>query len=596
MNSFIKTVFAVVVGLFVAHLIAIFFIFGLIGAVVEEFMGTEDAVEVQKHTILELDLSTRMVDKVEEDPFKRLNYQTLKMRDLDDDLYSVLKAIAYAEDDENIDGLYIKADGLSMSLNTAQELREALESFKQSGKFVYAYASSYDQFPYYVASVADSVFMHPKGDVMFRGLASQNFYLKDALAKFGVEPQIIRHGKYKAAVEPFMENEMSSANREQTMTYLSSIWEYTLEAIAKARNYTSEKLNSIANEKIIYLAQDAREARFVDALYYRDQMDSLLRVRTMQDEDEELRTMTVGSYAQYVKGNEALDLDAKKIALVYADGEINDGSNDEEIAGDRYAEIFADLRKDESIKAVVLRVNSPGGSAFASEVMWRELVRLREKKPLIVSMGEYAASGGYYISAPANDIVANPLTLTGSIGVFGMYMTYGKFLQEKLAVHPQVVKTNEHADFGSVFRPLDEYERKAILTSIEDTYSTFLQRVASGRKRTEEDIDAVGQGRVWSGLDALKIGLADTLGGMNCAIELAAKRAEIEDNYRVVIYPREEENPVNWIVSNVLNTKALLAKKFFGLTEEEQALADQIEYLTRKRGIRAEMPYSILVR
>ena len=335
----------------------------------------------------------------------------------------------------------------------------------------------------------------------------------------------------------------------------------------------------------------------VDGIYYADQMDSVLLVKTGRKIDDKLRTVSLYDYSHYVQQQESLDLSAKKIALVYAVGEINDGDEDDSaIGGDAYAEIFSQLRKDSTIKAVVLRVNSPGGSAFASEVMWRELTRLREKKPLIVSMGTYAASGGYYISAPADYIVTSPLTLTGSIGVFGMYMTYGKLLREKLSVYPRVVKTHSHSDIGSVMRPLDEFEKELMQQSVENTYSIFLDRVAEGRKKTSEAVDSVGQGRVWSGLDALRLGLVDELGGLDRAIAVAAERANITDNYRLSVYPKQELSFFDGMLNNVLTAKVQLAKQFFGISDPEQEFVENIERLLKKRGIRAEMPYMIEIR
>jgi len=435
------------------------------------------------------------------------------------------------------------------------------------------------------------------GEMMWFGLASQNFYLKDALAKWGIEPQIIRHGKYKSAVEPFMENEMSMANHEQTMTYLTSMWNYTTNAVATARQISVEELNMFAEGRVAFLPKQALEAELVDGIYYADQMDSMLLAKTGRKADEKLRTVSLHDYSQYVQQQQSLDLSAEKIALVYAMGEINDGDEDDSaIGGDAYAEIFSQLRKDSTIKAVVLRVNSPGGSAFASEVMWRELTRLREKKPLIVSMGTYAASGGYYISAPADYIVASPLTLTGSIGVFGMYMTYGKLLREKLSVYPRVVKTHSHSDMGSVMRPLDAFERELMQQSVENTYSIFLSRVAEGRKKTSEAVDSIGQGRVWSGLDAQRLGLVDELGGLDRAIAVAAERANIADNYRLSVYPKQELSFFNGMVNSFLTSKAQLAKQIFGISDPEQEFVENIERLLKKRGIRAEMPYMIEIR
>ncbi len=592
MKSFFKTVLAVVVGILLLQLLSLFLLFSMIGV-----LGAMESVEsIEKHTVLTIDLTKNITDKEVTEPLSRLSFGNFKLPE-QNALYEALRAIDYAKTDDKIEGILIKADGLQMSINTAQEIRNAIADFRSCGKFVYAYSAGYGQFPYYVASVADSVFIHPMGELMWYGLASQNFYLKDALAKWGIEPQIIRHGKYKSAVEPFMENEMSVANHEQTMTYLSSMWNFTTNAVAEARQISTEELNMFAEGRVAFLPKQALEAELVDGIYYADQLDSMLLVKTGLKPNKKLRTVSLHDYSQYVQEQKSMDLSAEKIALVYAMGEINDGDEDDDaIGGDAYAEIFSKLRQDSTIKAVVLRVNSPGGSAFASEVMWRELTRLREKKPLIVSMGTYAASGGYYISAPADYIVANPLTLTGSIGVFGMYMTYGKLLREKLAVYPRVVKTHSHSDIGSVMRPLDDFERNLMQQSVENTYSIFLSRVAEGRKKTSEAVDSIGQGRVWSGVDALRLGLVDELGGLDRAIAVAAERANITDNYCLSVYPKKEISFFDGMVTDFLTSKVKLAKQIFGISDPEQELVDNIERLLKKRGIRAEMPYMIEIR
>lgn len=594
MKAFWKTVLAVIVGLLLVQFF-FFFLFSTIVGMISLAMGGKEDIVVKDNSILVVDLSDPISDKDLHDPFERFDWRKMELK-TQNNLYNALKAIEYAKDDPQIEGILIRSSGLAMSRTEAQEIRDALKDFRSCGKFIYAYAENFGQFSYYVASVADSVFMHPMGMLEWQGMSAQNFYLKDALAKWGIEPQIIRHGKYKSAVEPFMENQMSEANRIQTMTYLGSIWNYVVNGVSEERRMSTEELNIIADTKIALLAKEAKERELIDQCYYIDQLDSVLCVKTGKELDKEYNSISLSKYAEYVNKNRSVDFTAEKIALVYAVGEINDGDEDDKaIGGDAYAKIFSDIRKDSTIKAVVLRVNSPGGSAFASEVMWRELERLRAKKPIIVSMGTYAASGGYYISAPADCVVSNPLTLTGSIGVFGMFMTYGKLLQDKLAVHPELVKTNAHADFVSPFRPLDPTERDLMQRSVEETYSTFLSRVSMGRKFTTDAVDSIGQGRVWSGIDALQIGLVDELGGLNRAIELAAERAGIVDNYRISTYPKYEDDFFGQFMSGMFDAK-LLAKKFLGISESELDLAETVQKLMKKQGIRAEMPYTVEIR
>lgn len=589
MKRFFSTLLAVLVGLLLFNLFIFMCFVSLIGAALVE---TQEQ-SLQEHSILRIDLSEHISDRIPADPSDWVDFTSgdfaikkpLTLR-------AATEAIHHAADDPSIEGILLQGTALGMGLANADELREAILAFKESGKFVYAYEDSYGQLPYFVASVADSIFLNPLGEVEWRGLASGALYMKRAFEKFGIEPQVVRHGKYKSAVEPFLDDQMSPANREQTQQYLGSLWNYITGKVAESRALTPEALGQIANQKILLLAQEAQEANLVDATLYRDQMDSLLVNAAGSPQNKAPRLIELREYAKIARRDAPLNPDADAIAILYAEGTIVDGDEtSRQIGGNGYAEIISKLRKDSTIKAVVLRVNSPGGSALASEIMWRELERLRQTKPLIVSMGDYAASGGYFISAPASYIVANPLTLTGSIGVFGLFFTYGKLAKDMLGLTPQVVRTNAHSDMGSNFRPLDEQERATITAAIEHTYSVFVDHVATGRNKSTAAVDSIGQGRVWSGIDAQRIALVDEFGGLDRAIEVAAERAGL-DNYRLKSYPKiQDEGLAKFLDMFVQASVRMLGIKTSSVEQQLLHLDREVREILGQQGIMARMPY-----
>ncbi len=589
MKAFFRTLLAVIVGIILCNLLVLFILTGAMAG----FVPQDDPI--REHSVLSIDLSTRMADRVQGKPSSWIDYASGTFRK-PLPLYGVLEAIRYAADDDNIAGIVIKADGLGMGIAMAEELRGELQAFKESGKFIYAYATEYGQATYYVASVADSVFVHPAGGMDWHGLSSQVLYYGKAFARFGIEPQIIRHGKFKSAVEPYMSSEMSPANREQLGKFLGSMWGQLSQAVAVSRGLSLNELNRLANEKMLLLPEEAVEARLVDQACYWDELDARLASRARSPEGKEARLVSLARYVEHAQVHQDIDLSAPKLAVLYAEGTIEDSDEtDGKIGGDGYAKIISKLRRDSSIRAVVLRINSPGGSALASESMWRELVRLKAEKPLVVSMGDYAASGGYYIAAPADRIVSDNLTLTGSIGVFGLFITYGKLLREQIGIQPQVVRTHAHSDMGSAYRPLDEVERAAIQNTIESVYGTFISHVAQGRKLAVSEVDSVGQGRIWAGVDAMDIGLVDEMGGLRRAIDVAAQLAELSE-YRVSSYPKRDISTMDKLVESILEEPTKAVMRALGPLGEMASWQRELEKLTKRQGVRAQMLYEVEIK
>ena len=529
--NFIKTFLASLLAFIVAN-IAIIFLFFAFVAGFAALAGMSSKAIVEPRSVLKIDLAESIVDQPVVDPMQSFNPMAMNIEKSVSNM-QVMRAIEAAAQDENIEGIYINITGTgTASAAMLEEVRSYIETFKNEGKFVLAYGENYTQGGYYLASVADSIFLNPAGEMEWRGLAAQVMFYKGLLDKLGVEPQVFRHGTFKSAIEPYILNKMSPANRTQMETYINSIWGTLVEDIAESRNLSIDSLNIYANELSAMMAEDALEKRMIDALMYEDEVEDVMREKLALDADEEISFVTLG---EYIAANPyAPSYSDNKIEVIYAEGQIVQGPSAKGTLGSAtLAEQLAEARMDEEVKAVVLRVNSPGGSALASEVMWREMELLRQQKPVIVSMGDYAASGGYYISAPADAIVADATTLTGSIGVFGMMFNAEKALQNKLGVTIDVAKTNPSADMGGMFRGVTSSERAQIMKGIEQVYTTFVNHVADGRNMTFDSVDAIGQGRVWTGADGKRIGLVDQIGGLHEAIAIAADKAECIDDFMV---------------------------------------------------------------
>jgi protease-4 len=518
MRSFFKMTMATFVGLFL--FIGFFFI--LILAVAS---SGDDEVTLKKDHVLHLKLSGPIYDRTTENPFENFNFMTGETVD-GIGLHDLLDQIDKAKRNEYVKGIFLDFAFLQCGYASTKEIRSALEDFKSDGKFIYAYSEGYSQKAYYLMSVADSIFLNPEGIMEFKGLQAQVGFPLDMLAKIGVEPQVIRHGKFKSAVEPFLRNDMSEPNKIQTTAFISSIWNEVVAKVASSRGVSEDDLNKLIDDEALFLANDALTGGLVDKLAYRDEVNALLRKKLGQEESDDLRSLSL-SELENVKEKTPVSRDY--IAVIYAQGDIISGEGSEyQIGSGRISRAIRKARRDESVKAIVLRVNSPGGDALASDVILREVELAKAEKPVIVSMGDLAASGGYYISCKADRIFAEPNTITGSIGVFGVLMNPEDLLNNKIGIHFDQVMTNTHSDFGDPTRKLNEFEHAKILNFIEKIYADFIGHVAEGRSMEIADVDSIGQGRVWSGSDALEIGLVDEMGGLQDAIAFAAAEAELE--------------------------------------------------------------------
>jgi len=502
----------------------------------------------------------------------------------------IVSNLEKAKTDTAIKGVYLNFNGLMAGRSAMQDIREAIIDFKKSGKFVYAYSENYSQTEYYIASAADKVFLNPQGGMDWKGLSMGLMFFKGALEKLGIEMTIYRHGKFKSAIEPFILDKMSDSNRLQAETFLNSIWNSMLVDIAASRKTSVDVLNKLANGMAINFPNDAVSYKLVDQLAYEDEVLSELKTKIRIKEKDKLNFVSHDSYAKYrPKG---AYFGKEKIAVIYAVGSIGSGEgSDEEIGSDRISKAIKDARLDENVKAIVLRVNSPGGSALASDVIWREVNLAKKAKPVIVSMGDLAASGGYYISCAADRIFAQPNTITGSIGVFGIVPNMKKAFEEKLGITIDTVNTNLHSDLMSTFRGATPTESVFIQKSVEAVYDVFIGRVAEGRKMTKDQVDSIGQGRVWSGSDALKINLVDELGGLPEAIAYAAKKAKLKQ-YRTEELPLQK-NPLDELFGkSEMDAETRIMKKSLGAN---YIYLKQVKSILNSKGVQVRLPYEIII-
>ena len=533
MKEFFKHTFSCVLGVVIAGLILP--VVGIL--IIAGIASPADNGDIENNSVLFLDFDGVIEERAEENPLASMMNDKLKTYGLDE----IIAAIKEAKRDENIEGIYLQAGAIEKASGASfEEIRGELESFKESGKFVVAYGDQYSQGLYYLATVADKVILNPQGSISWHGLASSPVFYKELLEKVGVEMQVFKVGTYKSAVEPFIATEMSDANREQVSELLASTWDELLTSVSVSRNVPKEKLNEYADRFMDFCqAEEYVACGMADTLLYKDGVLSYLKSLTGVADDDDLNLVTMETMKNRLKALEALNVAANnKIAVYYAFGEI-DGSTSS-FEGINSKEVIKELRKlreDDDVKAVVLRVNSPGGSAYGSEQIWREVTLLKAVKPVVVSMGDYAASGGYYISCAADCIVANPTTLTGSIGIFGMFPTAEKLLKDKIGLDFDVVKTNRMADFGGMARSFRPEEKAVLQKYINNGYALFLKRCADGRGVAVEEIAKIAEGRVWTGSKAKEIGLVDELGDLDRAIEIAAQKAGLA-NYSVKAYPK----------------------------------------------------------
>lgn len=532
MKQFFKMFFASLLAMVVAGVVMVVIVIAIIAGLVSKTISSEKEKKVLAASVLKIDLDRSLHEQGENNSFSIFSND----EPYNAGLYDAVKSIRKAAGDNNIKGIFIKLDGTPNGWATLQQLRDALGAFKSSGKFIYAYGESIPQKAYYVASVADSVYLNPVGSMEIKGLVSQLTFFKTALSKLEVQPEIFYAGKFKSATEPFRADKISDANREQITALQNGIWAEFLTAAAKHAHTDTAAVHALATNGSIQFPADALKSKLVDGLLYWDEVEDRMRAKMGLKADEKINYVSLDEY------NDKWDIDGKskdgRIAVLFAEGDIVDGSkeDDYQIASEDFVKTIRTLRKDDKVKAVVMRVNSPGGSALASEVMLRELQLLRQKKPLIVSMGDVAASGGYYISCQADSIFAMPNTITGSIGVFSMLFSVEGLMKNKLGVNFDEVKNAPYADFPTMSRNLTPNEAQRMQNGVDTIYHIFKSRVAAGRKISVADVDSIAQGRVWTGKDALAIHLIDAYGNLDRAIASAAAKAKLS-NYKVVTYP-----------------------------------------------------------
>jgi protease-4 len=587
--KFLGNVLAVIVGLFAFSIVAMLIFFGIIGLVAS---SSEKEVTLESNSILHLDLNGRtLVERTSEedlvfgsflDPFGGENTAGL---------VNLKKAIGEAKTNENVKGIYLNAGLIGAGQAGLLELREALLDFKESGKFIVAYDEAYSEGGYFLASVADEIYLNPLGGIDFNGFSSEGIFLKGFFEKVGIKPEVFRVGEFKSAVEPFILDKMSPENRLQTQYFLDDINNHALELIAKSRGIAQDSLIRINHQMLVRKPKDAVTYKLATALKYEDEVHSILKEKLGLKEGDQIATINATDLGGMAKSKNITS--SNRIAVILAEGEIVDGNADGAISSEKFAKEIRKARKDENIKAIVLRVNSPGGSILASDVIWREMSEAKKVKPVIVSMGEVAASGGYYIAAPADTIVAQPNTITGSIGIFGILFNVQELVNDKLGVTTDVVSTGELSDFGNMARPLSEVERTIIQSSVEDGYETFISRVAEGRGMHPDSVRKIASGRVWTGSQAKARGLIDVLGGLDTAIGIAAAKIKAGDDYRVVYYPEKKPWFEELMVSFSDQVQVRILQTQLG---DQYPLYQKIQRLKNYQGVQVRMPQDLVIK
>jgi protease-4 len=586
MKNFLIYTLATITGIILASIIFFLILIGSLSAMVA---AGDKKVSISDNSILVLKTNVQIPDRSDTNPFAGLDILNMTIIPVSG-LNDILNNLEKAATDPKIKGILIDNGIMPSGWATMEEMRNGLKKFKESGKFVIAYSDyALEQQGYYLSSVADRIFINPSSTVDFKGLAGEVMFYKKALEKIGMDVQVIRHGKFKGAVEPFILDKLSDENREQIKDYVGSIWNHTVKMMAESRGMTEERINQLADKLAGTVSTDALDAGLVDGLIFRDQLDDTLKVLSGLTTDDKIAFVSMSKYSKVPDPNKVLTVKSR-ISVIYASGSIVMGNgNTTNIGGNKYSEIIRKERMDSTVKAIVLRVNSPGGSAIASDMIWREIELAAKVKPVVISMGNYAASGGYYISCPGTKIYANPTTISGSIGVFGLIPNAGKLLEQKIGINTETVRTNENSDFPSVYRPMGVYEKEVMQKSIEKIYSDFVTKVASGRDMKFESVDSIGQGRVWSGTSSLKIGLVDEIGGLKDAIKGAAELAKTE-TYSIRELPVAED-PYTMLLNQLSGeVKMNLLKKELGETFTFYRELLEIRDMT---GIQARLPYFI---
>jgi len=589
--TFLRELLAVIVGVFIATGIMFLILLVFVSASASAF-GDDKKVLVKNNSVLELKLENQIKDYAPKstDPFDEI----FGLEEGKVGLQNLLNAIENAKSDDNIKGISIHTLFVNGGVAQTQAIRDKLLEFKESGKFIFAYSDFYDQKNYYLSSVADSIFLNPVGAIDFKGLVSEVLYFKDFEENTGVKMEVIRHGKYKSAVEPFLTNKMSDANREQITSFLKSIWSEIISDIGVSRNKNNDELNIIADNLLARNPELALKNNMIDGEVYEDEYETKLRALLDLDSVSKLNTVTISDYITTGKGR-LKSTSSDKIAILYAQGDIRYGEGEENYVGQgKIIESLKKIRKDDKIKAVVLRINSPGGSALASELIWRELELTKKEKPLVVSMGNYAASGGYYIACNADRIVAEPSTITGSIGVFGMIPNASK-LADNWGINAEQVGTNKQSFGYSLFEPMNDDFHNFVKEGIEDVYETFVNRVSKGRNMSFNKVDSIAQGRVWTGAEAKQNGLVDELGSLEDAIKIAAELGGISD-YMTTSYPRYKKDFKDAFKPFSMSSiaKESLLKEELGI--ENYEIYKNIKQFSEIKGIQTRMPYIIEIK
>ena len=586
MKNFLIYTLATITGIIISSILFFLIMLASLSAIVAT--GNKQ-VSINQNSILVLNAGVPIPDRSNPNPWSGFDIVNMTFTQTPG-LNEILTDIKKATTDEKIKGILIENGLLSPGWATTGEIREALVKFRNSGKFVIAWSDYVlTQAGYYVSTAADRIYLNPGAVMEFKGLSGEVMFYKKALDKIGVEVQVVRHGKFKGAVEPFILDKLSSENREQINDYVGSIWSHVVSGISESRNIPVEKLYRFADELSANNTEDALTNNLIDGLIYRDALIDTLKTLSGVSLDEKIQLVPMAKYSKVPYPGRQYSL-KNKIAIIYAEGNIVMGKgNVTNIGGNNYAEIIRQLRKDTTIKSIILRVNSPGGNAVASDIMWQELNLASKVKPVVVSMGNYAASGGYYISCPATKIYASPVTLSGSIGVFGLIPNANKLLHDKLGISVESVNTNKYADFPSVYRPMTTYERGVMQKNIEKIYSDFVSKVATGRNMDVSSVDSIGQGRVWTGIRAKKLGLIDEFGGLEDAIKGAAELAGV-DKYSIKEYPVPED-PYTRIISSLSgNIRMKILNKELG---ENFSLYKELKEVSEMNGIQARLPYFI---
>ncbi len=605
MKQFFKFMFASMLGMTLTIILGFLLIVGIIGSIVAS-AGDNPITYVSDNSVLHIELKEEIKDRSSNNPFDNFDFNSFQTKEILG-MTDIKESLEKAKTDDKIKGIFLNVTSVKTGMANLEEIRRALLDFKESEKFIIAYSEVYSQGAYYLSTVADKVYLNPVGEMSFQGLTSQIMFFKEALEKLDIEMQVIRHGKFKSAVEPYLLNEMSPSNRKQISTLINSIWNDMLSNISTARSISIAELNRIADDIAIRLPKDALTNKLIDGLKYEDEVLAELAnlAGTEAKNDEPLTKPKLIKLSKYknAEGKEAKeeneDDDAikpnakDKIAIIYAEGEIRSGKSNRDILGsETTVEAIEKATKDKNVKAIVLRINSPGGSALASDVMWRAIELAKREKPVVVSMGNLAASGGYYIACGANKIFAQPTTITGSIGVFGVVPNFKGLFNNKLGIYVDGVSTNKHSDMMiNQWRPLDDEETSAITEMVEAIYDDFISKVAEGRGMTKAEVDSIGQGRVWSGVNAIEIGLVDELGGLNDAIKSAAELANI-DSYKIKELPRKKD-PIEQIMEDFsLEAKAMILGDELSRTYNYFKV---FEETTKRSGIMTRIPYDIII-